>query len=71
MDWNNVAVILIWLWLSRCVLGVGYGFYLIHKKELHADWKADILCGPIFWIGWAIGTGIRRLVEWRRSRRTR
>jgi len=70
MDWNNFAVILIWLWIARWTLGVGYGLYLIRKQELNRIWQDNVICGPIFWIGWFSGYGARRLVKWRRNRRT-
>ena len=69
MDWNNLAVILIWLWIARWTLGVGYGLYLVSEQKGWI-WQDKLLCGPLFWIGWFLGRGVRRLVRWRKNLRT-
>ena len=70
MDWNNVAIILIWIWITRWILGAGYGLYLLNKSGEINDWRDTTLVGPLFWIGWLVGTSIRRLIRWQRSKRT-
>ena len=69
MDWSNVFVILLWLWLCRYVLGLVYGIYLMRKSPpLSWDWQDQIIAGLPFWVGYGLGRLIRWLVELRRTR---
>ena len=71
MDWNNVISILLILLLIKWFVGGVYGAWRMQKTSpLTWDWQTDLIVGPIFWIGWGIGTGLRRFVEWRRKKRT-
>jgi len=71
MDWNNIAVILGIIIFIKWIIGGVYGGWLMHKTSpLTWNWQTALVVGPIFWLGWGIGTGLRRFVEWRRNKHT-
>ena len=70
MDWNNIFVILLWMWVVRFILGAAYGIYLMRKSHPNTwIFQDQIIAGLPFWIGWYIGTGTRRLVRWQKDRK--
>lgn len=71
MDWNNVVTILGILIFIKWSAGAIYGIWMMRTTSpLTWNWQTDLAVGPVFWIGWGVGTGLRRLVEWRRKART-
>ena len=69
MDWDNIAVILIFIIHAVWVIGACYGGFMVVKNRPWT-WQDKLIAGPIFWFAWGLGVGFRRFVEWRRSKRT-
>lgn len=66
MNWDLVVTIIIYMFCIRVAVGALWGmaklkatFYSVNNW----DWKDVFICGSAFWIGWAIGTGLRHLVK--------
>lgn len=73
MDWDNIVVIILWLVMAKWTIGVAYGIYLITKVNDNTsqwDWKDVYIVGPIFWVGWGLGRGIKWLSHTLKARRS-
>ena len=62
MDWDIVVIILLWLWVARWILGAGYGINLMQKR-IPFTWQDTFIVGPVFWVGYGVGRGIRLITN--------
>lgn len=69
--WEAIFDIIFYMWLGRVVIGAVWGiakFRATFYDVSHWDWRDAFIAGPAFWIGWAIGTGLRHLAQWLRKK---
>lgn len=66
-NWEMFAIALLWAWLIRYVAGAIYGIYLMYKKH-PSTWNFvdQLFVGLPFWIGYYIGSIIKKAVKWKR-----
>jgi hypothetical protein len=61
MDWDNVFIILFWMWAFRYVAGLLYGIYLMRKVNPATwQWETQLIVGLPFWVGYYLG----RVTKW-------
>ena len=65
--WDTIFTVLFFAYMGRIVVGAVWGILTMRAtfwSTMNWDWKDAFIAGPAFWIGWAIGVGLRKLIPW-------